>query len=274
MLTKTGLSDTVESNSSPANFDREGGFEIIGHRAKLDPRHHFQAQPRQPTQPHTNKRQTPALSLFVTEPILSVAPCPSQTTAVPPSACISAAFFSSSLTVPPIPTPPPFSRPVSNSSHSYTAFLELSNTERQVRNKSLLYPNLRSGHRRRLAILLRGDSQISDLLLLHIPSRVGLPRTCPSPAKILLSDKTRGANRCATILPGSAPLALSCNSFARNSIPLILPDFPPKDYPGSVFPAPGFSIVFRIPEAPHVTIRGQGSLRQSCTLRLRAPHRK
>src|ERR1700732_2847880 len=240
MLTKTGLSDTVEPNSSPENFDREGS----------------------------------ALSLLVTESILSVAPCPSQATAVPPSSCTSAGFFSSSLTVSPTPAPPPFSRPVSNSSHSYTAFLELSNTERQVRHKSLLYPNRRPGHRRPLAIPLRGDSQISDLLLLHIPSRVGLPRTCPSPAKILLLDKTRGANRCATILPGSAPLALSCNSFARNLIPLILPDFPPKDYPGSVFPAPGFSIVFRIPEAPHVTIRGQGSLRQSCTLRLRAPHRK
>src|ERR1700693_1199875 len=162
MLTKTGLSDSVEPSSSPANFDREGS----------------------------------ALSLVVTESILSVAPCPSQTTAVPPSACISAAFFSSLLTVPTTPAPPPFSRPVSNSSHSYTASPELSNTERQVRNRSLLYPNLRSGHRHRLAILLRGDSQISDLLLPHIPSPVGLPRTCPSPAKILLSDKTRGVNRC------------------------------------------------------------------------------
>src|ERR1700693_4485540 len=121
MLTKTGFSDSVEPSSSPANFDRE----------------------------------TSALSLLVTESILSVAPCPSQTTAVPPSAYILAAFFSSTLPVSATPAPLPFSRPVSNSSHSYTAFLELSNTEQQARNKSLPYPNIRSGHRRRLAILLR-----------------------------------------------------------------------------------------------------------------------
>ena len=42
MLTKTGLSDTVEPSSSPENFDREGDFEISGRPAKLEPRHHFQ----------------------------------------------------------------------------------------------------------------------------------------------------------------------------------------------------------------------------------------
>jgi hypothetical protein len=57
MLTKTGLSDTVEPSSLPENFNREGGFEIRGHRAKLEPRNHFKAQPRQPAQPQTNKRQ-------------------------------------------------------------------------------------------------------------------------------------------------------------------------------------------------------------------------
>jgi hypothetical protein len=55
MLTKTGLSDTVEPSSSPENFNREGDFEISGHRAKLEPRHHLKAQPRQPAQPHTEK---------------------------------------------------------------------------------------------------------------------------------------------------------------------------------------------------------------------------
>ena len=34
MLTKTGLSDTVEPSSSPENFDREGDFEISGPSCK------------------------------------------------------------------------------------------------------------------------------------------------------------------------------------------------------------------------------------------------
>src|ERR1700730_9460699 len=186
-------------------------------------------------------------------------PCPSQTTAVPPYSCISAAFFSSWLTSVTTPAPPRSSVPVSNSSHSYRGFLELSNIGRRVRNTSLLSPDRRSARRRRLAILFPGDSRISDLLRPHIPSRLWLPRIHPSPAKILLSDKTRASNRCAVLWPYSTPLALSYNSFAQNAVRPILLDFPPKDCPESESPAPGFAIAFRILETPHVTIRGQGS---------------
>src|ERR1700726_5120723 len=201
-------------------------------------------------------------------------PCPSQTTAAPPYACISAASFSSLPTSAPTPAPPRSSLPFSNNSHSYTAFLGLSNTGRRARNTSLLSPDLRSARRRRLAILLPGDSRISDPLRLHIPSRLWRPLIHPTPAKILLSDKTRASNRCAVLWPYSKPLALSYNSFAQNSIRPILLDFPPKDCPESVSPAPGFAIAFRILGMPRATIRGQGSPRQSCTPRLPAPRRK